>query len=885
MEHKHLLLVVFILNSLASVYSDPTLSWTFNAVGWVNSPPVISSDNSIIYVVRDNVKSFVAVNATTGFALWYYSLVGTSIYSPALSNDDKSVFFGQTSDNTFGQNFFYSLNAVTGGQQWAYRTNYEVTSSPVLTFDDGLVFFTSFYMSSSGSLVNILRALNTSTGVVKWYFILGTPNVAKFYLERSSDDSLLYIGNSGYNNVYNNYILYCLRTADGTVVWSTVLNLNSEVKIKASFWGYHVFLIDQWCKIYALRPSDGSVIWQQAGSIYGSTAISEGYTAFGTIYYGNGNGDLVCLTLNGISVWTYRSGFMSAVKSVYYNKASDKQVYMVVNMYMLAIDIYSGRLVWSYFFKSDIPDVVTGRSLQYRKPDTLYVGSQYGLVYKFFLNFKRDDILCTEYCGGTKFMSSGSLLALQITIPNQGYLSLTFNINNSNYSVYFSCFILDAVNTRMLSETTNYTSSVWLDPDFQSTQQCIFGSETSPKLLTAPPGNYYIVIASAKGRNIPILNYYIYATIVLKRLDFPCNIEKVCNDVLPVFPNGSYIAIPFLIPDRGQVLLNFVFLSSSQGGKFSCAIIDEDNLVLFQRSLNNAYTVIWEISASYECSLYQSSFSQRPGIYYIFLKTADSKNVLQISYSVEVASAPLIPLSDSCLNTINCTSYLRKISMYEYLALEIVVPPNMTSIALYFNIQSSETGGTFECEILDKNNVDLAVRGKMHQSIYSPSGYANVNPNQPFSMIDKYHYIFGYDNGIGDQFVANAGIYYIYVTPTTSKVYNLTYQVLTSAVLSETCCKQQCGLLTSSNAQCRGGTVALNCLCSNSICNCLNILEYNPGNSIVLPTILVIVLIIIGVGVTALSFYFYKRKKMRHEDQKSVLSDLSGISMHENMKV
>jgi outer membrane protein assembly factor BamB len=151
--------------------------WSYNVGGIVRSSPAIAYDKVFVGSANGTVYAF----NKSGALVWNYMTNGSITYSsPAIANG--RVFIGSNDGKV------YSLNATTGELIWNYTTGGAIASSPAVA--GGKVFI--------GSNDGKLYVLNENSAVLIWSYATGgavqsSPAVAGGAVFVGSDDRKLYV--------------------------------------------------------------------------------------------------------------------------------------------------------------------------------------------------------------------------------------------------------------------------------------------------------------------------------------------------------------------------------------------------------------------------------------------------------------------------------------------------------------------------------------------------------------------------------------------------------------------------------------------------------------------------------------------------------------------
>ncbi|MCP5456157.1 MAG: PQQ-binding-like beta-propeller repeat protein [Thermotogae bacterium] len=286
-----------------------------------------------VYAYKDfSVSSYATGTITTpnkeiGEVNWKYSAQSNIVSNPALSNDEKTVYFGSDDGN------LYAVDS-NGNIIWKYKTNNWLTSSPVVS-SDGTIYF--------GSSDKKVYAVNPS-GTEKWTFTTGgyvnsSPVISGNTLYIGSNDNKIYALDTSTGNKLAEYKTGGYITSspvissDGNTLYAAsydknvyALNISSpgSITLEGTYTtgGYitsspaissdgSTLYIGSYDKnIYALDISDPASItfkWEfETGDIIKSSPVIDNNN---TLYFGSNDGKLYALdisaTATAIQKWTF----------------------------------------------------------------------------------------------------------------------------------------------------------------------------------------------------------------------------------------------------------------------------------------------------------------------------------------------------------------------------------------------------------------------------------------------------------------------------------------------------------------------------------------------------------------------------------------------------
>lgn len=231
--------------SFSKTIHIPGTKWTVDGSDYETMSPAIDNSGNVYVGTRAGlVQKF---DGQTGSVLWSLDIgAGDGVRSsPALSNDESTVYVGSNAEN------FVAINASSGTQIWSVEMDGDVDKSGPAIDPDGNIYV--------GTESGVLYGFNPS-GDILWTFNGhdGDINSNPLYHDNkviTADDS----------------VIYALNAADGSLAWSYVMNFPGTTT-RARFEGG--FAIDQPGTMYAtyqdfgfgeliaLNTSNGSEVWR-----------------------------------------------------------------------------------------------------------------------------------------------------------------------------------------------------------------------------------------------------------------------------------------------------------------------------------------------------------------------------------------------------------------------------------------------------------------------------------------------------------------------------------------------------------------------------------------------------------------------------------------------
>lgn len=169
-------------------------------------------------------------------------VIGPISSSPAVV--DGKVFIGSHDGN------WYCLDAYTGNKIWNFTIGYKVLSSPAVV--DGKVY--------TGADDGYVHCLDAETGKLKWKTPAGGLKTGiLFSAEWQPRSSPIIVGDKLYVGALDGKI-YCLRTADGNVLWA--YQTGGPIGGSPAYFNGVVYITSTDGYLYALRAADGQLLWK-----------------------------------------------------------------------------------------------------------------------------------------------------------------------------------------------------------------------------------------------------------------------------------------------------------------------------------------------------------------------------------------------------------------------------------------------------------------------------------------------------------------------------------------------------------------------------------------------------------------------------------------------
>lgn len=305
-------------NQLSPFYGPATnaLKWQFKASHWIQSTPVIDSEDNLYFGVMDlnsgGTDSYLYSVDKSGKENWKYLAPNWIGAAPAIA-EDGTIYFGCTDGYLYA---LYRNNVL----RWKFKAGDSIRSSPAIAAD-GTVYF--------GCNDKNLYAVNPD-GTQKWLYTTG--DIIASNPAISADGTVLI----GCNDTY----LYAINP-DGSKKWTyKTENIVFSAPSVAADGTIYVGSMDN--KLYAINP-DGTYKW--SFSTGGGVTSSPAIAADGTVYIGSWDNNIYAINPDGSQKWFYTTAdFVTASASVcadgtIYIGSRDKKIYALSP---------NGSLVWSY---------------------------------------------------------------------------------------------------------------------------------------------------------------------------------------------------------------------------------------------------------------------------------------------------------------------------------------------------------------------------------------------------------------------------------------------------------------------------------------------------------------------------------------------------------
>jgi len=268
------------------------LTWTNYYGGIFDASPAISPDGRTIFIANTSWQFF-ALDAASGGINWSATLPndgGTAdiTSSAVVSSDGSTVYVGSEGG------YLNAFNTATGSNLWSTNLSGKIASSPALSQDNS-----TLYVANYNSLYNGLYAINAATGAIQWYFAPDDPDEGVSGVDSSpavaQDCSIVFLTRNG--------DLYCLNP-DGSLRWFFPLPAGSSPdgspaigKDGSIYVGSSSDAGDAY--VYGLN-SGGGLKWLVASSNGYPFQSSPAIGADGVVYAASTGGNIWAITNGGV---------------------------------------------------------------------------------------------------------------------------------------------------------------------------------------------------------------------------------------------------------------------------------------------------------------------------------------------------------------------------------------------------------------------------------------------------------------------------------------------------------------------------------------------------------------------------------------------------------
>ncbi len=274
---------------IAFIKDTGDVKWTFVADSSVNSSPILSLDESMLFF-GEKEGNINCLNSTDGSLIWKYLTDGRISSSPVISSSNNILFVGTTNSSV------YAINGIDGTLVWTEKvaSDQAIESSPALNYNESLLFI--------GSTDKCMYAFNATNGQLKWSFetdgvILSSPAV--------SSDNIVYFGS-------NDTKLYAVHGENGTKLWSASTFGAILSSPALSDYGF-VFIGSDDGHAYCFNAHTGQAVWNT--SLDGSAiSFSPIIDSENILYISSLNLFAALNGSNGVIIWSmdvYMSPFGS----------------------------------------------------------------------------------------------------------------------------------------------------------------------------------------------------------------------------------------------------------------------------------------------------------------------------------------------------------------------------------------------------------------------------------------------------------------------------------------------------------------------------------------------------------------------------------------------
>src|SRR5581483_78298 len=314
------------------------LKWTQTKVNVFSyADPIVA--NGVLYFV-DGEDHLYAFNASTGEALWTYTLGGSFAgpTTPAVANGVVYVVSGEA--------IVYALNANTGAKLWSYNTN---AGSPAndITVADGVV-YAAMYGQGGGAGIGFMFALNASTGALLWS--TSAPHEGGASTAAVANGAVYFAS----TDHYNSGVLVALDAHTGDRLWAYEGDPSWSAGPPVVANGV-VYFTGNDGNLYAVDASTGKTLWVHDG--VGSTPAPA--VVGGMVFVSSARNLYALNATTGKQVWNFAVGtneLLSASPAVangvvYISSSVGNNTTLTGTGNIYALNTSTGAKLWSYPLK------------------------------------------------------------------------------------------------------------------------------------------------------------------------------------------------------------------------------------------------------------------------------------------------------------------------------------------------------------------------------------------------------------------------------------------------------------------------------------------------------------------------------------------------------
>lgn len=304
--------VGYLNDAVYAVKLDGTVKWTYSKGDMNFGQPVLSRSGTLYTLASVKPKSD---SLKEGYIIGLDALSGKLKMERKLSDLSADLWTSHividSKDNVYvgAADVLYAMNAA-GDKMWSYRfvagekgNTPEYSIGPTLSLDEKTLYY---YKRFNGGVM----ALDSATGKVMWHD--RSPYLTDISIPTVGPDGTIYIPDA------KTEALYALKP-DGTMKWKAVFdglrlfNSNATIGIDGTVYIEAERSIPQvgnaGGKIFALSPVNGKIKWSYdvtAGTLASPMAVDKK----GNIYYGTGDGHIVCFNPEGRLLWKFLVGVL-----------------------------------------------------------------------------------------------------------------------------------------------------------------------------------------------------------------------------------------------------------------------------------------------------------------------------------------------------------------------------------------------------------------------------------------------------------------------------------------------------------------------------------------------------------------------------------------------
>ncbi|OQB15702.1 MAG: hypothetical protein BWY15_00415 [Firmicutes bacterium ADurb.Bin193] len=272
-----------------SVLKHFSEAWAKTSIGWLEDGGVRLDNDGYVYVFSHYGAGLKKYNPSTGAEIWFYDINYEAVDLAFDSSNNMYIIHNYTGDAVYKLN----TNRV---EQW--RADSADSKEPV----NANIGNDNLFVSSDSTDDIYLRKFNISTGAVIWSKSESNNGRATASTADSSGNvyCIYHSGASG------SYVYYCVKyNSSGTQQWklTSPAYASSQSKFYVDTSG-NLYAVDNY-NVYKISKADGSIIWQRAFSRFNPQSFAV--DAEGCVYIAELVGDIYTLkkySKTGGLVWS-----------------------------------------------------------------------------------------------------------------------------------------------------------------------------------------------------------------------------------------------------------------------------------------------------------------------------------------------------------------------------------------------------------------------------------------------------------------------------------------------------------------------------------------------------------------------------------------------------